>query len=124
MTKAKGPALVRVTYRSSLKDGREVAMSLVLPPEAATVADAWRRLTAVHGWVDPLALEIEIWELLCTGVTAGPSEACAGPSEARGPTRSAHTSAPASARGNRWSDRTCTAWLPRLRAARKRRRPA
>jgi hypothetical protein len=124
MTKAKGPALVRVTYRSSLKDGREVAMSLVLPPEGATVADAWRRLTAVHGWVDPLALEIETREVPRTGVAAGPTEVCAVPSEARGPTRLALTSPSASSRGSRWSGRTCAAWGPRLRAARTRRRPA
>jgi len=124
MTKATGSALVRVKYRSSLKDGREVAMSLVLPPEAATVADAWRRLTAVHGWVDPLALEIETWETPCTGVASGPSGVRAGPSEARGPARSVLTSPAASSRGNRWLGRTWATWVPRLRGARNRRRPA
>ena len=74
MTKAKGSALARVTYRSALKDGREVEMSLALPPEAATVPDAWRRLTALYGWVDPLALEIEIREAPRAGAPAGAIE--------------------------------------------------
>ena len=51
-----------VTYRCTLPSGREGAISLRLRPEAATLADAWLRLTARFGDVDPRMIEIEIRE--------------------------------------------------------------
>ena len=52
--------LARVTYRATLADGREVDLRLAMPPDAATIVDAWRRLSAVHKAVDPRSLEIEV----------------------------------------------------------------
>jgi hypothetical protein len=50
-----------VTYRASDGD-RDVAMLLAIDPERATLADAWERLTAAFGAVDPSSIEIEIRE--------------------------------------------------------------
>jgi hypothetical protein len=52
--------LAIVTYRATLTDGREADLRLAMPSEAATVVDAWRRLSAVYGAVDPTSLEIEV----------------------------------------------------------------
>lgn len=52
--------LARVTYRATLPDGREAGLEFALAPEAATPADAWRRLTAVFGAIDVSTLEIEV----------------------------------------------------------------
>lgn len=54
--------LADVTYRATAAGRKEVAIHLHLTPEAATVADAWARLTAVQQDIDPLSLEIEIRE--------------------------------------------------------------
>ena len=51
-----------VTYRCTLADGREGAVSLRLRPEAATLSDAWLRLTTRFGDCDPRTIEIEIRE--------------------------------------------------------------
>ncbi len=51
-----------VTYRCTLPTGREGAISLRLRPEAATLSDAWARLTARFGDCDPTTIEIEIRE--------------------------------------------------------------
>lgn len=51
-----------VTYRCTLPSGRDVAMSLRLPAEAATLSDAWRRLVTCFGDFDPATIEIEIRE--------------------------------------------------------------
>ena len=48
-----------VTYRASDVD-RELAMLLAIDPERATLADAWERLTAAFGTIDPCSIEIEI----------------------------------------------------------------
>lgn len=56
------PRTAAVTYRCTLAGGREGAISLRLRPEAATLSDAWLRLTARFGDVDPTTIEIEIRE--------------------------------------------------------------
>lgn len=48
-----------VTYRASDGD-RDLAMLLAIDPSRATLADAWERLTAAFGAVDPTSIEIEI----------------------------------------------------------------
>jgi hypothetical protein len=48
-----------VTYRASAGD-RDLAMQLAIDPARATMDDAWRRLTAVFGEIDPTTIEIEI----------------------------------------------------------------
>lgn len=48
-----------VTYRASDGD-RELAMQLAIAPEQATLEDAWRRLSAAFGAIDPRSIEIEI----------------------------------------------------------------
>lgn len=48
-----------VTYRASDGD-RDLAMLLAIDPAEATLADAWARLTAAFGTVDPASIEIEI----------------------------------------------------------------
>ena len=48
-----------VTYRASDGD-RDLAMLLAIDPERATLADAWERLTAAFGEIDPASIEIEI----------------------------------------------------------------
>jgi hypothetical protein len=53
-------SLAYVTYRGTLTDGREVDLRLAMPENEATVVDAWRRLTAAFGSIDPFSLEIEI----------------------------------------------------------------
>ena len=50
-----------VTYRASDGD-RDLAMLLAIDPERATLADAWERLTAAFGAIDPASIEIEIRE--------------------------------------------------------------
>ena len=48
-----------VTYRASDGD-RDLAMLLAIDPERATLADAWERLTAAFGEIDPSSIEIEV----------------------------------------------------------------
>lgn len=50
----------QVTYRATLPDGREAGLEFALDPDTATVHDAFARLTAVYGAVDPRTLEIEV----------------------------------------------------------------
>ena len=57
------PILAEVTYRADRLDGAEVALRLRLPAEAATAADCWARLTAAHGPIDLMTIEIEVREL-------------------------------------------------------------
>ncbi len=52
-------ACAAVTYRASTGD-RDLAMQLAIDPDKATLADAWERLTAAFGPVDPRSIEIEI----------------------------------------------------------------
>ena len=64
-----------VTYRCTLPSGREGALVLRLRPEAATLADAWLRLTARFGQLDPRMIEIEIREgLPRSAVTGAPAD--------------------------------------------------
>jgi hypothetical protein len=49
-----------VVYRASRPGGCEVELHLSLEPKAATVSDAWSRLTAIHADLDPKTLEIEV----------------------------------------------------------------
>lgn len=51
-----------VTYRCTLPSGREGTIGLRLRPEAATLSDAWLRLTTRFGDFDPRTIEIEIRE--------------------------------------------------------------
>jgi hypothetical protein len=48
-----------VTYRASDGD-RDLAMLLAIDPARATLSDAWERLTAAFGTIDPTSIEIEI----------------------------------------------------------------
>ncbi len=52
-----------VVYRANVAGGEEAVVRLTLDPAAATLADAWQRLTARYGWVDPRTIEIELREL-------------------------------------------------------------
>jgi hypothetical protein len=49
-----------VVYRGTLADGAEGEIRLRMRPERATLRDAWARLVARYGDVDPLTVEIEI----------------------------------------------------------------
>jgi hypothetical protein len=63
-----------VTYRCTLPTGREGALSLKVRPEAATLSDAWLRLTARFGDFDPTTIEIEIREGLREVATGAPAD--------------------------------------------------
>ncbi len=52
-----------VIYRASVPgQSRAIEVRLHIDAAAASVADAWAHLTAVHPGVDPYSLEIEIRE--------------------------------------------------------------
>jgi hypothetical protein len=51
-----------VTYRATAADGMEAVVRLKTSFEAATLTDAWGRLTALYDGVDPLSIEIELRE--------------------------------------------------------------
>ena len=51
-----------VTYRATVAGGRQVEIRLQTTFMAATLADAWERLTALHDGVDPRTIEIELRE--------------------------------------------------------------
>jgi hypothetical protein len=51
-----------VTYRGTVADGSEREIRLRIAAEMATMADAWARLSARYGTVDPRSMEIEIRE--------------------------------------------------------------
>jgi hypothetical protein len=53
-------SLAYVTYQATLTDGREVDLRLAMPENEATVVDAWRRLSATFGSIDPFSLEVEV----------------------------------------------------------------
>jgi hypothetical protein len=53
-------ACAEVTYRATAAEGHEAELRLFIDPDAATVADAWSRLTALYRGLDPRTLEIEI----------------------------------------------------------------
>ena len=57
---APGRKACLVVYRGTLKDGGEAEVRLLMPGGDATMADAWSRLSARFGVVDPLSIEIEI----------------------------------------------------------------
>ncbi len=52
-----------VIYRGTMLDGGEGMVERRAPAEAATLVDAWERLSARFGPVDPRTIEIEIREL-------------------------------------------------------------
>lgn len=52
------PEFANVTYRACVAGGRDVELHLALDPDAATVEDAWVRLSAAYKAVDPKTLEI------------------------------------------------------------------
>ena len=52
-----------VTYRATSQAGEEAEIQLYLDADAATLADAWSRLTARYGQVDPETIEIQLREL-------------------------------------------------------------
>ena len=54
-----GAELAYVTYRATGGGRQPVEVHLVMVPSAATVADAWSRLTQIDPTVDPYSLEIE-----------------------------------------------------------------
>jgi hypothetical protein len=56
-------AAFAVVYRATVADGREAELRLRTDPESATLADAWARLSACYGQVDPRSIEIELREL-------------------------------------------------------------
>ena len=49
-----------VVYRASRSGGSVVELHLAIEERAATVADAWTRLTGVHADLDPTSIEIEV----------------------------------------------------------------
>jgi hypothetical protein len=60
--RATRPATCAVTYRATMPNGEEAEIRLALDPSAATLADAWARLSARYGRVDPRSIEIELRE--------------------------------------------------------------
>jgi hypothetical protein len=60
--RAAGSAVCAVTYRGTIASGEEAEIRLTLDPAAATLADAWARLSARYGRVDPRSIEIELRE--------------------------------------------------------------
>ena len=60
MPVANSSGFADVTYRATSSEGREVELHLIIDPAAASVADAWSRLTEANYSVDPMSLEIEI----------------------------------------------------------------
>jgi hypothetical protein len=59
MTCCGSSGFAHVTYRAT-SGGQEVEIHLTMDPSAASIADAWSRLTEAYPAVDPLSLEIEI----------------------------------------------------------------
>ena len=60
MTRAVQPAIYDVTYRATVAGGEQAEVRLRAAFAAATLADAWERLTAIHRGVDPTSIEIEL----------------------------------------------------------------
>ena len=60
MTLSDNPSCTHVVYRATSSAGRDLEIHLAIEPEAATVADAWSRLTGICPDVDPMSLEIEV----------------------------------------------------------------
>jgi hypothetical protein len=57
-------AVADITYRANATDAGEVVVRLRRAPEAATLADAWARLSALDPGIDPMSIEVEIREAL------------------------------------------------------------
>jgi hypothetical protein len=51
-----------IVYRATIAGGREAEVRLSLDPAAATLADAFARLSARFQGVDPRSIEIELRE--------------------------------------------------------------
>ena len=70
MTMLPNPTAIKgacaVAYRATDANGDEAEIRLHLDPAAATLADAWERLTARFGRIDPRTIEIELREVLPT----------------------------------------------------------
>lgn len=68
MTVFQNPKAMRgvcaVTYRATAADGQDAEIRLTLDPAAATLADAWERLSKRYGPIDPRTIEIELRDLL------------------------------------------------------------
>ena len=62
MTSADEQAIYDVTYRATVAGGEQAEVRLRAAFAAATLADAWARLTAIHRGVDPTSIEIELRE--------------------------------------------------------------
>ena len=77
MTNPDAPADVAydVTYRGTAKGGRQAVFQLRTTYAAATLADAWTCLTALHGEVDPRSIEIELRPAAPEIVTVSPAGA-------------------------------------------------
>ena len=56
-------AICAVVYRATVAGRREGVIRLRTSADAATLADAWTRLSARYGRVDPASIEIEIREI-------------------------------------------------------------
>jgi hypothetical protein len=55
-------ATCAVIYRGTVAGGGEGVVELLAKADAATLADAWTRLSARYGPVDPASIEIEVRE--------------------------------------------------------------
>jgi hypothetical protein len=64
MTRLRGrPEIVYdVIYRGSTSKGTQAEFRLRRTFAAATLADAWERLSEIHGGIDPRTIEIELRE--------------------------------------------------------------
>ena len=60
MTSCNSSGFANITYRAMCAGGQEVEIHLTIDPSAASIADAWSRLTGAYAAVDPMTLEIEI----------------------------------------------------------------
>ena len=60
MTSCNSSGFASITYRAMCAGGQEVEIHLTIDPSAASIADAWSRLTGAYAAVDPMTLEIEI----------------------------------------------------------------
>lgn len=63
MAQAESGDRAYIVYRAIAQGTRSVEVHLVMAASAATVADAWARLSWLDPKVDPRSLEIETWTL-------------------------------------------------------------
>ncbi len=54
------PERCDVTFRANTATGQEVELRVLLEPAAATVTNAWERLSSAYAAIDPTTLEILI----------------------------------------------------------------